>query len=228
MTVPAQGLVPGHVAFDFDGTLVRSNAIKRECFRDVLAEVQGAVVILDALFDEGFRGDRHMLFREVARRLDRDRPGAAPDADALTERYSALCRARIAAAPEVPGAGVVLERLSAAGARLYLISATPQAPLEEMVADRGLIGHFDRILGAPVGKDVHLAGLIAEHGIARGDIVLIGDGRDDEAAAAAVGCRFIAVTDAPTAPLDHVAERIPDLLSLPALLGLDAAGMSRM
>jgi phosphoglycolate phosphatase-like HAD superfamily hydrolase len=214
------GPVVGHVAFDFDGTLVRSNRIKRDCFYQTLADVPGGAAILDGLFADRYRGDRFALFGEVARRLGRGRAAAIPDPGALASHYGKLCRERVAGAPEVPGAEAALTRLSLAGARMYLISATPQQPLEQLVSDRGLTRFFDLVLGAPTAKPAHLRRVIVEHGIEAADIVLVGDGHDDQAAAAEIGCRFIAVTDQPTVPFGDVETSIPDLRGLSEVLGL--------
>ena len=220
------GPVGGHVAFDFDGTLVRSNRIKRDCFHETLADVPGAAAILDDLFASRYRGDRFALFREVARRLG---PDCLVEPDELAARYGRLCRIRIGAAPEVPGAGTALSRLAEAGVRMFLISATPQQALDEVVADRDLAGFFDLVLGAPTGKSAHLSRVIETCGIGASDIVMVGDGHDDQAAASQVGCRFIAVTDQPTVPFADVETSIPDLRGLPDLLGLPtpAEGLPR-
>jgi phosphoglycolate phosphatase-like HAD superfamily hydrolase len=214
------GPVVGHVVFDFDGTLIRSNQIKRDCFYAVVAGVPGAATILGDLFASGYRGDRFALFREVARRLGRDGMIGVPEPDELAAGYGRLCRERIAAAPEVPGAEAALTRLAAAGARLYLISATPQQALEEVVADRGLTRFFDLVLGAPTGKPTHLRRVIEARGIDAAEIVIVGDGRDDQSAALDIGCRFVAVTDQPNARLENVGTSIPDLRDLPRILGL--------
>ena len=50
------GPMIGHVAFDFDGTLVRSNRIKRDCFYETLADVPGGAAVLDGLFAERYGG----------------------------------------------------------------------------------------------------------------------------------------------------------------------------
>ena len=105
-------------------------------------------------------------------------------------------------------------------ARIYLISATPQQALAEVVADRGLARFFDLVLGAPTGKLAHLCRVIETRGIGATDIVMVGDGHDDQAAAAEVGCRFIAVTDQPTVPFGDLETSIPDLRGLPEVLGL--------
>ena len=224
MTGPVFGAVVRHVAFDFDGTLVRSNRIKRDCFYETLAGVPGGVAILDGLFADRYRGDRFALFREVARRLGPGRAAAIPDPDTLADHYGKLCRERVAGAPEVPGAGAALTRLSKVGVRMYLISATPQQPLAESVADRGLTRFFDLVLGAPTGKPDHLRRVMGDCGAMPGDIVMVGDGHDDQAAAADVGCRFIAVTDQPTVPFGDVETGIADLRDLPDLLGFASAG----
>ncbi len=220
------GPVIGHVAFDFDGTLVRSNQIKRDCFHETLADVSGGGAILDDLFASGYSGDRFALFREVVRRLG---PDCVSNPDELAAGYGRLCRERIAAAPEVPGAGAALARLAAGGARLFLISATPQQALDEVVADRGLTGFFDLVLGAPTGKTAHLGRVIETCGIDAADLVMVGDGHDDQAAARDVGCRFVAVTDRPTVPFGDVEVSIPDLRGLPDVLGLPdpVAGVRR-
>ena len=88
----------GHVALDFDGTLVRSNQIKRDCFHETLADVPGAAAILDDLFASGYRGDRLALFGEVARRLGPGGMIGVPESDELAASYGRLCRERIAAA----------------------------------------------------------------------------------------------------------------------------------
>jgi phosphoglycolate phosphatase-like HAD superfamily hydrolase len=208
----------GHVAFDFDGTLVRSNRIKRDCFYQTVADVPGASAILDDLFASHYRGDRFALFGEVVRRLGSGSPVLTPDD--LAGHYGKLCRERIACADEVPGAEAALTRLSQAGARMYLISATPQQPLDQLVSDRGLTRYFDLVLGAPIGKPAHLRRVIDKSAITPAEIVMVGDGHDDQAAAADAGCRFIAVTDQPTVPFSEVETSIPDLWGLPQLLGL--------
>lgn len=218
--------VPAAVAFDFDGTLVRSNTIKRACFHEAAAGLTGAAEVLDDLFARGFRGDRHAVFAEVVRRLGggggADLPNL-PDPSDLAAAYGRSVHERIAAAPEVPGARDALERLKAAGGRLFLISATPQAPLEAVVAARDLAAYFDEVLGAPTPKEAHLSRIMEAGRLTPAEIVMVGDGRDDQEAAARIGCRFIAVTAEPREPLAGVETAIPDLRPLPRLLGLDAA-----
>ncbi|HUF57124.1 MAG TPA: HAD family hydrolase [Thermohalobaculum sp.] len=205
-----------HVVFDFDGTLVRSNRIKRQAFYDAAAGLDGAAEILDALFAGGFDGDRFAVVEALARRLAER--GVTVEPEALAADYTRRCRAGVAAAPEVPGAAAALERLAGADVRLYLVSATPQQALEEVVADRRLDRTFARILGAPPTKPVHLRALV-EAGVPVGELALVGDGRDDQAAAEQVGCRFVAVDDQPKERLDAEVF-VRDLRDLPAALGL--------
>jgi phosphoglycolate phosphatase-like HAD superfamily hydrolase len=210
----------GHVAFDFDGTLVRSNKIKRDCFYETLAGVPGGAGVLDDLFSSRFKGDRFALFAEAARRLAAG-GAAVPEAESLAATYGKMVRERIAAAPEVPGAGAALTGLASAGVQMYLISATPEPALRDVVADRGMSGFFDRILGAPTGKAVHLRRVMDAAGISATEIAMVGDGHDDQAAAAEIGCRFIAVTDQPTAPFGEVEVSTPNLHNLRELLGFE-------
>jgi phosphoglycolate phosphatase len=220
----------GAVAFDFDGTLVRSNRIKRQAFYDAVADIPAAAAVLDALHEEGFSGDRYALFHEVCRRLDPvSLPGERERAVLLAKRYGELCRESIARCDEVPGAGAALEALRRQDIPLYLVSATPQIDLRPIVRDRGLEATFSAVFGRPVGKQAHLRAILKESGLSPESLVMVGDGRDDQSAAAAVRCHFIAVTDAPVAPIEGAGISIPDLRQLrEALLGIaGAASFSR-
>ncbi len=206
-----------HVAFDFDGTLVQSNRIKRKGFYEVTAGLDGAAGVLDDLFASGFRGDRFALMRELARRLEPR--GTAADPAALAADYGRLCRTRIAAAPEVPGARLALDCLIAGGASLYLVSATPQTALQEVAADRGLDRYFRCILGAPIGKATHLGRIMADRAIGPDALAMVGDAADDRRAATAVGCRFVAVANGENAGVVMGEASVSDLRDLPPLLG---------
>jgi len=212
--------VIGAVAFDFDGTLVRSNQIKRRAFYDAVEDLPAedlpaAVAALDRLFDEDFSGDRYALFQELCRRLGRDgTPGNRATADILTGRYGEICRRRIADCDEVPGAGEILRELHARTIPLYLVSATPQVDLVVSVRDRGLEPFFSGIFGRPTSKPEHLQAILAVHGIAPQVLVMVGDGYDDYLAAMAVGCHFVAISDAPVAPIKGATRLIPDLRQL--------------
>lgn len=173
--------------FDFDGTLVQSNAIKRSTFYDVSVDITGASEALDELFRTASHLDRHGVFRALAERL------GGLDADGLAEAYTALCEARIAAAPEVPGAGRLLARLRDKGRRAVVNSSTPLAALRRCVPRCAFGSFVDAIYGEPPGKLDNLRAAMGASGAAPEDTVVIGDGEGDRGSAAEAGCAFIAV-----------------------------------
>lgn len=209
------------VAFDFDGTLVRSNAIKQQAFYEVVGDVEGGICAIRRIFEDGIEGNRYRLFAELARRLGRKRP--EDFTLTLAARYSDLCRRLIAVCDEIPGARTTLEMLFGRGLPLYLVSATPETDLLPIVEERKLTALFRRIHGGPTTKASLLAGIIADEAIDPHELAMVGDRDDDRAAAEAVGCHFIAVTaDVDDAPVEAVYQ-LADLAALPALLsGLSA------
>jgi phosphoglycolate phosphatase len=199
------------VVFDFDGTLVDSNALKRDAYDRVVAgDPDGAAVIAQAL--AAGPGDRHVVFdRYVAQRLGKN----GRDAAALVRDYTDIVDAAVAAAPAMPGAEVLLRALAAEGIDAHLSSATPLASLVWIVARRGWDGHFRSLHGRPAAKEETLAQLIAKHGTAPQEIAVVGDGDDDRASAAAFGCAFYPVGAANAARIYRLDELLP-LLRLAA------------
>lgn len=203
------------VVFDFDGTLLRSNRIKRQSLYDCVEEIAGAAEILDAMHRDGLPGDRYDIFRELCRRLGRRLP---EDADRLATAYGELCRERLIACEPVPGAMQSLAALSKASMVLYIASATPEKDLRLVVRDRGIAHFFADVLGRPTGKADHLRRVLEKHGLSPPELLVVGDGSDDEAAAAAVRCRFVAVLDDPVSPPAVADAFLQDLQTLPVLV----------
>lgn len=203
------------IVFDFDGTLVRSNRIKRTRLYDAVADIPKAAAILDEMHNEGLTGDRYDIFRNLCRRLDLR---GEERANELAHAYGELCRQSLTECDEVPGASATLDDLKQTCISLYIVSATPQIDLIPIVSNRGLTPYFRAVLGRPTGKEEHLEEIMGKEQLPANSLLVIGDGKDDQAAAIAVGCHFIAVTDDPLVCLNGNHMAIQDLRHLKSAL----------
>jgi phosphoglycolate phosphatase-like HAD superfamily hydrolase len=197
------------IVFDFDGTLVDSNKLKREAFLRFARRDPGGEARMLRLLDET-DGDRHAI---LAAYIGERNGSVACDVavhDAVAT-YSAAVDAAVAAAPERPGASNLLERLRRAGLRLVLSSATPRENLVGILARRGWVNRFDVIADNPSRKADTLRELLSSSGVKATGLAVVGDGHDDRASAEAVGCPFYSVGEARGA---QVGERVYALAEL--------------
>jgi phosphoglycolate phosphatase-like HAD superfamily hydrolase len=176
------------VAFDFDGTLVDSNAIKRGAYFEVLSRVPGSREVLERVLREHPGADRFGVLGTAHRALAQ-RPGL-PDLDRLVAAYSSLCEERVSSCPALPGALAAVEALAARYA-LYVASATPEDALERIVALRGWRGFFRGVFGGPRSKLENLERLAHREQLLPEQVLYVGDARRDREAAAAFGCLFL-------------------------------------
>ena len=182
------------VVFDFDGTLADTNAVKEECMHRVVAGLPCGPAALETARQGG--GDRYKVFADVARRVWH---GAAPEVIAgktrvLVESYSNCCTKGIVAAAERRGARSALDALRRRGLPRYVLSATPDRHLREVLIRRGLLARLNGALGSSVTKEKGLLQIIATERVTRDSILLVGDSADDQDAARAIGVKFAAVT----------------------------------
>jgi len=212
------------VCFDFDGTLVDSNAVKRDSFFDVLSEVDPSGETITHVLDVVRPGDRYDIMRDVAVRL-RDRgaipaePGIETFARRWVETYTQRCEETVAKCPEIPGATSTLEWLVARGLPLYVNSATPQEPLERVLELRSMARHFRLSLGRTTEKAENLAKICADAGVPPQELLFVGDSEDDRSAALAFGCLFAAVVrPGPNRFAAVPTNCIADLHALPAVV----------
>ncbi len=175
--------------FDFDGTLVDSNALKREAFGRTADDLPGAAAALAGILAGPPLGDRVATLGALADALGR--PDALPG---LLDRYEAIVRAGILARLADGWAAGFLDALNAAGHRAYVNSATPQAALDSILEASGLRARLAGAHGGYGRKSEHLRAILAAENAATATVV--GDGADDARSAAECGCAFVKVDDA--------------------------------
>jgi phosphoglycolate phosphatase len=174
------------VVFDFDGTLVDSNPVKRRAYEGLFPGL--AVETARAVAAEWEGRSRYETVRELARRAGLE--DGSVEAGVL--EYGRRTSAGVAAAAELPGATELLGELS--GAReVYLSSMTPREPLAAEVERRGWGGWFREISGYPEGKGQFLDRLLGERGFTACELLCVGDGPEEEAEARARGIAFHAI-----------------------------------
>ena len=143
-----------------------------------------------------------MLVRRGLPRLSAERYRAiftfpVRDYYALAEEYMSDYRISAVDCPLMLGAAETLDRLNALGAAQVLASASRQDDLERQVAERGLTGKFQALLGMTDqlggGKAGLAAGYLRRNGIDPASVLFVGDTVHDFETARAVGSRCVLI-----------------------------------
>jgi len=180
------------VVFDFDGTLVESNEIKRQTFYKVTKDISGADLMLDNLFSMSDSGDRYSIFSALISGLKK-RNNLNISASYLSNVYTKICENEISKAPEVPGALSTLQELKKRKIKLFLSSATPVDTLQRIVSMRGWGEIFEGVMGSPKSKEDHLKLILSSNNYSLSEVVYVGDSEVDQEASLFVGCKFIGI-----------------------------------
>lgn len=201
------------VVFDFDGTLVDSNQIKRQTFFELAREFDDGIRVMEGVMKEAAGYDRYWIFARFAERLS-----GQTDTKALVDRYTRACQERITIAPEIAGACAGLNRLRAEGKLLFVNSATPIEPLITLLGLRRMRALFDGIYGSPATKYENLKTIRSRHDLTLDEILVVGDSESDRASADILGCHFVAVESSENDFALEPSCRIPDLAGLPEIV----------
>ena len=179
------------IVFDFDGVILESGDVKTEAFVELFAE-HGAEVQtrvrqhhLDNLGVSRFK--KFAWIHEHVLRT----PLSDAESKALGEKFSALALDRVLTSPFVLGAREALQSL-VPRFPLFVASGTPQGELDMIVARRELGPLFREVHGTPLEKPEILRGIMERYCVAPREILFVGDGSSDHAAATATGVEFLA------------------------------------
>ena len=180
------------IVFDFDGTLVESNDIKRRVFYEVTKNIVGASLILDKLFASPNPGDRYNVFNDFVYDLKKSNTTSI-SSKYLSDLYTSKCEYEISQAPEVSGALSTLNELKKRKIKILLSSATPEKTLKRIIKMRGWSDLFERVMGSPESKEEHLKSILSLNNFSLSEIVYVGDSEMDQKAALSIGCKFIGI-----------------------------------
>jgi phosphoglycolate phosphatase len=194
------------VVFDFDGTLVDSNALKREAYYEIFPPGERHRDVITKILETSFEESRFVIIRKILAATG-GAEGAELEAAAqeMARRYGERVTLGAKLCPERRGAGEMLRSLSQ-NHRLYLSSTTPEPSLKEIVAHRGWTRFFKAISGHPRRKEDFILEILQAEGVAPRNVLVVGDGETDRVSAEKTGAHFLALK--PGVELAAVPERL--------------------
>lgn len=175
--------------FDFDGTLVDSNAIKARafdhCFEGLTRGREEALAYCYA----NPHSTRSEKFRHVYEKILRVPYAPEMERD-MHRRFEDATTQQIIEAPVIPGAEEFLVK-GRVGRLCGLLSSTPQEILARILECRRWDRLFDVVRGAPVKKGLWLVAFQIERGLKPEQVIYFGDQPEDADSASAAGCGFV-------------------------------------
>lgn len=181
------------VIFDFDGTLVDSNEIKRDCFLVLASEYSNGVTLMERVLSDKPEATRSEVFHDFVSAVGLSALDQQAKAEELIGAYNERSLEMIRKAPAITGVDQALRSLASSGIRLFISSATPTEMLLEAVAARRLDGWMDGVFGAPETKASHVRRILRAGLFQLNEILYVGDSDSDVATAEEVGCAFVGV-----------------------------------
>jgi len=179
------------IVFDFDGTLVPSNDIKRDCFFSVAREYTKDDGIIEGILDN-CKGDRTVIFTKFSKDLKLNQSSI----NDLLLSYSNKTRKAISQLEFYPGAINFIESCKSLGILTILSSATPHKEINLIASDLSIHTLFEKILGGPESKESRLKKIQFDYKCKFQEILVIGDGEDDYLSAKNTCAHFIPVNNA--------------------------------
>jgi phosphoglycolate phosphatase-like HAD superfamily hydrolase len=203
------------IVFDCDGVLLDSMPAKIESFRQWVPALHAdkRTAFMNRVMD-GFGQSRTRHIRTFYETI----VGQAVTEDFLeaeVARFAGICEPLCASAPWREGSKEFVQSCRATGIPLYVLSGTPQKPLEAMLESAGGMPLFDVIIGSPPGKPESLREILAKTGVPASRTVFVGDANADQEAALHVGAHFVyfpSEANPPFAPTPTVVGDLRELL----------------
>lgn len=192
------GRLPRLAMFDLDGTLVDSVPDLAAAVDRVLVQLGRAPAGRERVRLWVGNGARVLVRRALAGGLDHDGVDEALAAEAL-ELFMAAYADNHVLTDVYPGVVETLDHLRAAGVALALITNKPARFLPELLADKGLDGYFQWLVGGdtlPQQKPdpAALFWVMAQAGVSAGEALFVGDSRNDVRAARAANVTCVALS----------------------------------
>ena len=206
--------------FDFDGVLADSVEVKTNAFSKLFEkygpDIQARVVAHHRRYGGMTRYEKiNYYYKDIL-----NKPLSETDLHSICERFARLVVGDVINSPEIPGATDFIKK-NYSSTFCFVVSATPESELREIVRQRGLNTYFIEVRGAPITKSKHVETLLRKYMLTPNRCLFFGDAEGDYHAAQACGVNFIGILPGPDAPLLKVA---PDVKWMKDFTGMNEAG----
>lgn len=179
------------IFFDFDGVIVESIDIKTNAFAK-LFESEGKDAVKKVI-DYHLRNmgvSRYDKFRYIYREILK-RPLDDKRFEMLCNEFAAIVVDDVIEAPYVKGAREFLEN-GTSKYKCFIVSATPQREIEEILQKRNIRHFFKAVYGSPFKKMDAVKDILVKEAVEPVNAVYIGDALSDYIAAKDNSVNFIA------------------------------------
>ena len=193
--------------FDFDGVLADSVEVKTRAF-GLLFEPYGPEVVAQVVDHHRNHGGMTRVgkfchyYREFLKETLTDEMLAE-----LCQQFSRLVVDEVVKSPEIKGAKAFLMEWHD-HIPCFVISATPDNEIREIVRRRGLQNFFKEVLGSSASKSENLKTLLNNYRFDPAKGLFFGDAESDYRAAKDCGVEFMAILPGPDSPLLKI---VPDV-----------------
>lgn len=167
-----------HIFWDFDGVIKESVEIKSAAYEELFLRWGKRV---------SFKvRDHHKLNGGMSRfdKIPLYLSWATEDAnkisiDKLCDDFSKLVKSKVIGSSWVPGVIDLIDSLYLNNCFSYLVTATPQDEIEDILCQLQISHYFKEITGSPKNKSIAIGEMIDMHKIVKHDAVMIGDSETD-------------------------------------------------
>ena len=206
------------IIFDFDGVIVESLDIKTNAFAKLFEHESEDVIkkVIDYhLKNAGVSRYEKIkyIYKEIL-----NRPLADEVFQMLCDRFANLVVNSVVMAPYVKGAKEFLENY-ASRYKNFVISATPQKEIEDIIYKRNIKQFFKKIYGSPTKKIDAVKDILTKEDISSDGAVYIGDAISDYIAARDNSVNFIArINKNESIFINSNCLKIKDLMNLDSMI----------
>ncbi|WP_031386706.1 HAD family hydrolase [Desulfonatronum thiodismutans] len=196
------------IVFDYDGTLVFSNEIKRRAYWDIFQHEGVSHQLVAEVLADFPNGSRFDIIRNIlvhhhkgalfAEQLESEVNRFAGAYDRIATEGAATCLERLGASEEL---NMLSQRYP-----LYLLSATLETSLKSIVQRRGWERFFRLVRGFPCEKADELLTIARLEQVDISSVLMVGDSDMDRDAASSAGARYCQFDDA--TPMSAVRARL--------------------
>ena len=177
------------IILDYDGVILESVKVKTEAFRSLFYFAPQHVDEIVQFHKYNGGMSRFDKFRFIYKNILKE-DLTQQKFEELSERFAAIVFKKVLKAPFVVGAQEFLETYYSK-IPLYVVSATPEEELIQIIEMRGMSHYFKKVFGAPRKKAECISEILKLSGSPKERVIFIGDTKNDFEAAQTVGVRFI-------------------------------------